>query len=160
NNDLPARSGMGSSSSFTVGLLHALYALLGKMPGRQQLASEATFVEQERLGETVGCQDQILAAHGGLRQGVFHHDCPVSPLPLTIDRSRVEALQSHLMLFYTGIARTSSDVAKTYVTDLTTKRRQMRLMRDLVEEGSAILTGEGELNVFGELLHEAWEAKR
>lgn len=160
NNDLPARSGMGSSSSFTVGLLHALYALLGKMPGRQQLASEATFVEQERLGETVGCQDQVLAAHGGLRQVVFHTDGRVSPLPLTIDRSRIEALQSHLMLFYTGIARTSSDVAKTYVTDLTAKRRQMRLMRDLVEEGSSILTGEGELKVFGELLHEAWEAKR
>lgn len=160
DNDLPARSGMGSSSSFTVGLLHALYALIGQMPSRQQLAREGIFVEQELLRETVGCQDQVLAAHGGLRKVIFHQDGQISALPLTIHRERSDELAAHLMLFYTGIARTSSDVAKTYVTDLQLKRRQMRLMRDLVDEGTAILTGGRDLATFGELLHEAWLAKR
>ncbi|MSR56202.1 MAG: kinase [Planctomycetaceae bacterium] len=160
DNDLPARSGMGSSSSFTVGLLHALYALLGQMPSKHQLAREGIYVEQTLLQETVGCQDQVLAAHGGLRQVIFHADGEISVVPLTIARERIHDLNSHLMLFFTGIARTSSDIARTYVTDLQSKRRQMRLMRDLVDEGTEILAGERDLSAFGELLHEAWTAKR
>lgn len=160
DNDLPARSGMGSSSSFTVGLLHAMHALSGRMPSKHQLAQEGIYVEQELLRETVGCQDQVLAAHGGLRQVLFHADGEISVQPLTVSRSRIEELNQHLMLFYTGISRTSSDVAKTYVTDLHAKRRQMRLMRDLVDEGTSILAGRADLTAFGELLHEAWAAKR
>ncbi|MFN0052106.1 MAG: kinase [Planctomycetales bacterium] len=160
DNDLPARSGMGSSSSFTVGLLHALHALKGEMPDKPQLAREGIHVEQQLLQETVGCQDQVMAAHGGLRQVLFHEDGGISVQPLTISRARSAELNAHLMLFYTGIARTSSDVARTYVTDLAAKRRQMRLMRDLVDEGTSILAAGSDLTSFGELLHEAWLAKR
>jgi D-glycero-alpha-D-manno-heptose-7-phosphate kinase len=160
HNDLPARSGMGSSSSFTVGLLHALHALAGRMPGRMQLAREAIHIEQERLRETVGCQDQVFAAHGGLRHVVFGLDGQITPTPLTLPKARVDELAAHLMLFYTGIARTSSDVAQTYVVDLASRRRQLVLAGELVEEGKAILAGNGDLTDFGILLHEAWQAKR
>jgi D-glycero-alpha-D-manno-heptose-7-phosphate kinase len=160
HNDLPARSGMGSSSSFTVGLLHALQALAGRLPDRVDLAQQAIHVEQNLLRETVGCQDQILASLGGLRQITFPPQGEFTTRPLTLAAPRLEEFTSHLMLFYTGIARTSSDVAGTYVGDLAAKRRQMQLMKDLVDEGTAILTGRGDLAPFGRLLNETWQAKR
>lgn len=158
--DLPARSGMGSSSAFTVGLLHALYALRGEMRSARQLALEAIHVEQELLHETVGCQDQVLAAHGGLKHVQFLPDGEISVHPLTLSPRRIAELNSHLMLFYTGIIRTASDVAKTYVEDLNTKQRQLRLMRQLVDESLSILNSSRDLCDFGRLLDEAWQAKR
>ena len=104
--DLPARSGMGSSSSFTVGLLHALHALAGRMVSKNQLADESIHVEQELIQETVGSQDQTLAAHGGLRHITFS-DRGISVRPLTINPERLRELDSHLMLFYTAIKRTA-----------------------------------------------------
>lgn len=158
--DLPARSGMGSSSAFTVGLLHALYALRGEMRSSRQLALEAIHVEQELLKETVGCQDQVLAAHGGLRHVQFLPGGEISVHPLTLAPQRTAELNAHLMLFYTGIIRTASDVAKTYVDDLTSKQRQLRLMQQLVGESLSILNSSRDLNDFGALLDEAWQAKR
>jgi len=158
--DLPARSGMGSSSAFTVGLLNALYGLQGRMASKRQLAQESIHIEQELLRENVGSQDQVLAAHGGLNHVQFLPNGEISVRPVTIPPARTQELASHLMLLYTGIKRTSSDVAQSYVHDLEARKRQLRIMKDLVEEGIAILTGGGELTPFGELLHEGWLAKR
>ncbi len=158
--DLPARCGMGSSSSFTVGLLHALYALKGQMPSKRQLAREAIHVEQNMVKETVGSQDQVSAAHGGLNQVIFNKNGEISVHPVLVPPERVRELNEHLILFYTGIKRTASDVAKTYVEDLDKKKSQLRVMRNLVDEGLSTLTSGRDLNAFGELLHEAWQMKR
>jgi D-glycero-alpha-D-manno-heptose-7-phosphate kinase len=158
--DLPARSGMGSSSAFTVGMLHALHALAGRMPTKRQLTQESIHIEQEVLQETVGSQDQVMAAHGGLRHVLFMPNGEISASPVTLAPERLRELKAHLMLFYTGIARTASDVAKSYVENLDGRRRQLRIMQDLVDESLAILTGGNDVQVFGHLLHEAWQAKR
>jgi len=158
--DLPARSGMGSSSAFTVGLLHALHGLLGRMPNKRQLAAEAIVVEQERLRETVGSQDQVLAAYGGFNHIHFPVDGEAVVRPVTVGRERLAALNDHLMLCYSGTARTASDVAETYVHDLDRRRRQLRLMAEMVDEALEILSGGGDLTPFGKLLDEAWQAKR
>jgi D-glycero-alpha-D-manno-heptose-7-phosphate kinase len=158
--DLPARSGMGSSSAFTVGLLHAMYALKGQMVSKHQLAMESIHLEQDILKETVGSQDQVLAAYGGFNHITFLPNGEISVRPITVSCERIRELNAHLMLFYTGIKRTASNIAESYVNGIEEKRRQLRLMKDLVEESVAILHSGQDLKGFGELLHEAWEAKR
>lgn len=158
--DLPARSGMGSSSAFTVGLLHALHALRGEMPTKHQLANEAIHLEQSVLNETVGSQDQTIAAHGGLRHVRFQTDGNIEVSPLVIPAARIAELKSNLMLVYTGIVRTAADVAQSYVPGIESRRRQLRIMNQMVDEAIHILTGGVNLLAFGELLHEAWLAKR
>ena len=116
--DLPARSGMGSSSAFTVGLLHALHALLGRMATKQQLAKESVHLEQDVLKETVGSQDQVLAAYGGLNHVTFLDNGEFSVRPVTIAAARLQELNHHLMLFHTGIQRTASTIASTYMGDI------------------------------------------
>ncbi len=158
--DLPARSGLGSSSSFTVGLLHALYGLDGRMPSKRQLAAEAIHIEQTRIGDTVGAQDQVLAAHGGFNHVHFGQNGDITVTPLTLPARRVAELDDHLMLFYTGIQRTASVVARTYVQDVASKEHQLRILGGLVDQGIAALSGDGDISGFGELLHEAWQTKR
>ena len=158
--DLPARSGMGSSSSFTVGLLHALHALQGRMPSKEQLAKESIYIEQEALRETVGSQDQVLAAYGGLNHVTFHTNDEISVRPMTISRERVDELDSHLMLFYTSIRRTASDVAKSYVESIDEKSKQLQLLSQLVVEATNILNSRNDLTAFGNLMHDAWQIKR
>lgn len=158
--DLPARSGMGSSSSFTVGLLHALYALKGQMPSKQQLALEGIDIEQNKIKETVGSQDQVLAAHGGLNHVTFAQNGEITVRPVTVSAERMRELNNHLMLFYTGIERTASNIAETYVADVESKKSQLRIMKHLVEEGIAILSRGNNINDFGKLLHEGWQVKR
>lgn len=158
--DLPARSGMGSSSAFTVGLLHALYALKGQISSKKQLAAESIHIEQELLKETVGSQDQVLAAYGGLNQIAFLPNGEVSVQPVTISPDRMKELNSHLMLFYTGIKRTASNIAESYVNGIEDRKRQLRIMKDMVDESVSILNSDQDLTGFGELLHEAWQAKR
>jgi len=158
--DLPARSGMGSSSSFTVGLLHALHALYGRMVSKHQLAMEGIQIEQEILKENVGSQDQVMAAYGGLNHVRFLPSGDITVRPVTISGSRMAELESHLMLFYTGIKRTASDVAATFISGMDERRRQLRIMSDLVEEGISLLSSAGDIGQFGQLLHEGWQAKR
>jgi D-glycero-alpha-D-manno-heptose-7-phosphate kinase len=158
--DLPARSGMGTSSSFTVGLLHALYALKGQMPAKAQLAGESIVIEQEILKETVGSQDQVLAAHGGFNHIIFHTGGEITVKPVTATAVRLNDLNRHLMLFYTGIRRTASDVAETFVNGLDDKERQLRSIGDLTNEAVSVLCGKSKVAVFGELLHSAWQVKR
>lgn len=158
--DLPARSGMGSSSSFTVGLLHALHALHGRMVGKHQLAMEGIRIEQEMLKETVGSQDQVMAAYGGLNQIRFLESGEVVVRPLILARDRYEELDRNLMLLYTGIKRTASNIAGSYVADIDGRRRQLRIISNLVDEGMRVLCGAGDMRDFGELLHESWAVKR
>lgn len=158
--DLPARSGMGSSSSFTVGLLHALYALQGLMLPKDRLARESIHIEQQVLKETVGSQDQVMTAFGGLRHISFFENGEFAVRPIIVAPERLQELNAHLMLFYTGIRRTASTVAESYVGELNGRKRQLRVMKDLVEEALSILNGGQELVGFGELLHEVWQAKR
>jgi D-glycero-alpha-D-manno-heptose-7-phosphate kinase len=158
--DLPARSGMGSSSAFTVGLLNALYALKGQMANKQQLAKESIEVEQDWLKENVGSQDQVATAYGGLNHISFLPNGEISVRPITITVGRIKELNSHLMLFYTGIARTSSAVAESYVNNVDNRKRQLRVLKDLVDESVAVLNGSQNIRLFGDLLHEGWLTKR
>jgi D-glycero-alpha-D-manno-heptose-7-phosphate kinase len=158
--DLPARSGMGSSSSFTVGLLHALHALKGQMPNKHQLAQEGIHIEQDVLKETVGSQDQIQAAYGGFNHITFLPNGEFSVRPMVLSRERIHQLGAHIMLFYTGVKRTASEVAASYVNGINDRRRQLRVMKDLAEEAVAILGNGQDIGAFGELLHEAWQVKR
>jgi D-glycero-alpha-D-manno-heptose-7-phosphate kinase len=157
--DLPARSGMGSSSSFTVGLLHALHALTDEPVCPERLASESIFLEQDVLHETVGCQDQVLAAYGGLNHVTFEPSGQIVVRRVAISPARRRELSDHLMLFYTGLQRTASQVAASYVPGLGSQGRLLRRLGGLVNDGLAILAGQGELIDFGGLLHEAWLAK-
>lgn len=158
--DLPARSGMGSSSSFTVGLLHALYALKGRMLSKQQLATEGIHVEQELLRETVGSQDQVLAAYGGFNHIAFMTNGTFSVRPVTVAPERLQELNAHLMLFFTGISRTASSIAKSYVEKVNDRKRELRILNDLVGESISVLNSAQNICSFGELLHEAWQVKR
>jgi len=158
--DLPARSGIGSSSTFTVGLLHALYALQGRMPSKHQLATESIHIEQNILKETVGSQDQISAAYGGFNHIQFMKNGEIHVRPMTLSSDFIHEFNLHLMLFYTGIYRTAEDVAKSYVNDIESKNKQLVLIEQMVNEAISILTSQRSLFSFGELLHEAWLVKR
>jgi len=158
--DLPARSGMGSSSAFTVGFLHAMYALLGRTTSQRQLAAEAIHVEQDLIGETVGAQDQILASFGGFNFIEFKRDDSFRVEPVSLPGERLTELNDSLMLFYTGLRRTASDVAATYVADIAARTEQLTRLRQMVDESLGILSGRGSLDSFGDLLDEAWRLKR
>lgn len=158
--DLPARSGMGSSSAFTVGLLHALHALSGRMPTKAQLAAEGIEVEQERLREAVGSQDQVAAAYGGFNHIQFGRDGDIQVRPIPLSRDRLNELNAHLMLFYTGIVRTASWIAEGVVKEIPKSEALLRRCSGLVTEALSVLTSRGDLSPLGELLHEGWQAKR
>lgn len=159
--DLPARSGLGSSSSFTVGLIHAIHALSGKLTEQRQLASEAIHVEQRVIGEHVGSQDQVSAAVGGFNLIQFNRDESFDVTPVTVGEGRLFELQSHLMLFFTGISRFASDIAKTKIDNLLKKTSDLIRMREMVDEGIAVLSDKDKpIHMFGELLHEGWMRKR
>jgi D-glycero-alpha-D-manno-heptose-7-phosphate kinase len=158
--DLPGRSGMGSSSSFTVGLLNALHSLKGEAIGKKRLAEESIHLEQEILKETVGSQDQVCATYGGVNKISFLQNGGFTVQPMTLLPERLSELNSHLMLFYTGIKRTASNVASSYVTSMSERANLLHKMRDCVDRSCEILNGKGDLIPFGKLLHEAWQAKR
>jgi len=151
---------MGSSSSFTVGLLHAVYALLGKMVSKHQLAMESIHIEQNMIKETVGSQDQVAAAYGGFNKICYNTSGEINVSPLTLSNERKREFNSHLMLFYTGIMRTASDVADSYVKEIQMKDKILSPMHKMVDQGIAILQSDAAISEFGELLHEAWQAKR
>ncbi len=158
--DLPARSGLGSSSAFTVGLLHALYAIGGQMPNKRALSKEGMYLEQKILKETVGSQDQVLASYGGFNLITFHKNEEITIKPITISSHRLGELQDHLMLFYTGIARTASDIAKSYVNDIEERHVQLDRMQALVTNAYELLNSRQDIKDFGKLLDESWQVKR
>jgi D-glycero-alpha-D-manno-heptose-7-phosphate kinase len=158
--DLPARSGIGSSSAFTVGLLHSLYALTGVVPDRRRLALESVHIEQDLLRENVGSQDQVAAAYGGLNHIRFLPSGEIEVRPMTLSAERLGDLNAHLMLFFTGIQRTASAIASTFTDRLGRHERDLRTMMAMVDESISILAGSGDLMSFGRLLHEGWRVKR
>ena len=158
--DLPARSGIGSSSAFTVGLLHALYALKGLMPTRRQLATNAMHIEQDILKEAVGAQDQMLAAFGGFNLIYFGGARHLQLRPITLPPRRIASLQSHLMLFYSGVPRNSSDIAREQVRQTKARGSELQTMRELTDAALDLLSGRGDIAEFGRLLDENWLIKR
>lgn len=158
--DLPGRSGMGSSSAFTVGLLNALYGLQGKMTSKHRLAHESIHIEQNIIRETVGSQDQVATAYGGVNLIHFLPNGNFAVQPVTLPSERLRQLNSHLLLFYSGIKRNASDVAASYVTGLSAKENQLRKLKNMVERCLEILDGGQDLTELGAMLHESWEAKR
>jgi D-glycero-alpha-D-manno-heptose-7-phosphate kinase len=159
--DLPARSGLGSSSAFTVGLIHAMRALAGRRIAHDALASEAIHVEQSVIGEPVGCQDQIAAAIGGFNHVQFRPDGSYAVNPMILPGDRLEALQQHCMLLFTGISRVSAEIAAVTITNLAARTKELRAMQQMVEIAVDVLgSAHGWLDDFGRLLHETWMLKR
>jgi len=157
--DLPARTGLGSSSSFTVGLLNGLYALKGQMVTKERLACEAILVEQDMIKENVGCQDQTLAAYGGFNLIEFGGTNHLRVQPLTIPAVKLNLLQDHLMLFFTGFSRTASFIAKAQIKNIPQKKAELARIHEMVHEAAEVLNG-NDLLKFGRLLDESWKLKR
>jgi D-glycero-alpha-D-manno-heptose-7-phosphate kinase len=158
--DLPARSGLGSSSSFIVGLLNSLYALKGKRLSRDFLAREAIRIEQEVICESVGSQDQTAASYGGFNVIHFHQDGRLKIDPVIVSTERKQLLNSHLMLFFTGFSRIASDIAKDKILNIDKKVDELNRIRTMVDEALDILTSNRDISEFGELLDIAWVCKQ
>lgn len=157
--DLPGRSGIGSSSAFTVGLLNAVSALNGTNLTAHELALKSIYIEQDILKETVGCQDQIQASYGGFNHTVFQSDGHVTVTPVDLPSSRLDELTSHLMLFYTGMHRISTEIAETYIHRLIREKDSLLTARVFAAAGLEILRSSESIEKFGELLHESWMIK-
>lgn len=159
--DLPARSGVGSSSAFTVGLIAAIHALAGRHVSHEALANEAIHVEQRVLREAVGVQDQISAAFGGFNHITLRPDGVYDVSPVVLPAARLQALQQHLMLFFTGISRTAADVAQAQIANLKQRAVEMRALQQMVDAAMAMLSSPAsDIVEFGKLLDEAWTLKR
>jgi len=158
--DLPARSGLGSSSSFAVGVLNALRRMEGQDSGAMELAKDAIYLEQKLMQESVGIQDQIQTAHGGLNKITFDADDRIEVSPLNLSNERLEEFNDHLMLFYTGVSRNATDIAKHKIANIPNKQDELRAMQEMVDEGVNILEGHGDITEFGKLLDESWKLKR
>ena len=157
--DLPGRSGLGSSSAFTVGLLNALYAYQGQVVLPHRLAMESIHIEQDLIKETVGSQDQTNAAYGGLNRIQFKQSGDIAVYPIYYPDKRLKTLDDNLMLFYTGIIRTAEKVAKSYVDNIETKEKQLVRLHAMVDKAIELISN-GQLDDFGTLLNEAWQEKR
>jgi len=158
--DLPAGTGMGSSSAFTVGLLNALHAYAGRHTSAEQLAEEACRIEIDLLGEPIGKQDQYAAAYGGLNHIRFNPDETVFVDPVISSPGTRDELDANLLLFYTGMTRPAAQVLAKQEEDTAAKRDVLARMRDIAEAMAKALQAGRRLNRFGELLHEAWLLKR
>jgi len=160
--DLPARTGLGSSSSATVALLTALHAFKGELVSREQVAAEAVYVEQEMIKERVGVQDQYACALGGLIHLQCHPDNRIHADPIVLASERLRALQDRLLLMYTGIRRNAHDVLDEQIerTQSGDNTAGLARMKELVEQGIDVLVNGRDLSDFGSLLHEGWQLKR
>lgn len=158
--DLPARTGLGTSSSFAVGLLDAFYALKGKYVGKKQLADDAIHLERDLCKESGGWQDQIAASFGGLNKITFSSDgYNVTPVIISIERKR--ELNNRLMLFFTGFSRLSSEIQESTKKCIKDKTSQLKEMLELVDEAESILQNKNtNLDEFGKLLDYTWKLKR
>jgi D-glycero-alpha-D-manno-heptose-7-phosphate kinase len=159
--DLPARAGLGSSSSFTVGLINAMYALAGQHTSKDRLAHDAIHVEQDLLREPVGSQDQISAAFGGLNMISFLADGRFRVDPIILPPGRREELQSHLLLVFTGLSRISAHAAQGQIDNLKRRTGELQAMRQLVDHSIALLaSATTDIVEFGKLVNEQWQLKR
>ena len=158
--DLPARSGLGTSSSFAVGMLNAFYALKGKYADKKKLADEAIYLERVLCNEAGGWQDQIAASFGGFNRINFNAD-GYEVLPVIISPERKQRLNENLLMFFTGFTRFSSEVQKVNNISADEKRNQLREMYLLVDEAERVLTNtQTDLDDFGRLLDHTWQLKK
>jgi len=159
--DLPARTGLGTSSAFTVGLLRGLYALRNQMRDRRALAAEAIHVEQDLLHEAVGAQDQVSAAYGGFNRINFGVDGSIEVKRILTSPDRITDLENHLALYFTGFSRIASEVAQEQIRMTPHKKLELDSMLQLVSEAEDIVVNPNRpLHEFGRLLHESWQIKR
>lgn len=156
--DLPSRTGVGSSSAFTVGLLHALAGLKHEMLSKRQLAEIAIHIEQRELRENVGSQDQVCVAFGGLNVITFG-DRGFEVKPVTLSYERLRLLEESVVLIYTGISRNASEVAAEQIRNMHNKTRELHEMRAMVDHATDILVSDRDISDFGRLLHESWMLK-
>jgi D-glycero-alpha-D-manno-heptose-7-phosphate kinase len=159
--DLPARTGLGTSSSFTVGLLLALYALKNQMRDKHALTTDAIHVERDLLQEAVGSQDQASAAFGGFNRIHFHPDDTIEIKRVLTDQSRLAELERHLALYFTGFSRTASEIAKEQIKATPSKAKELGVMHQMVDEAESIVANPTRsLDEFGRLLNDSWKVKR
>ena len=158
--DLPARSGLGTSSTFAVGLLNAFYCLKGKYASKKQLANDAIYLERTLCDEAGGWQDQIAASFGGLNRIDFEGD-NYTVTPIIISPERKRKLNNNLMLFFTGFTRFSAEIQKSTTSSLEEKEIQLKKMLELVDKAQEVLQNkEIDLDEFGRLLDQTWRLKR
>ena len=162
SDDLPARTGLGSSSAATVGLLHALHIMRGDSTSPEALAMEAIHIERDLVRSRIGSQDQYACALGGLRHFRFSPDGTVSTVPIELSQKRILELEERLLLLYTGRQRNSHDILDEQVERTRGRRNDdgLHALKGLVKKGVDILSGEGDVKEFGRILHEGWEIKR
>lgn len=161
NTDIPGMSGLGSSSAFTVGFLHSLYALRGENISKEQLAKNAIKVEQNRIKENVGSQDQTIAAFGGLKKIEFFPKGRIKVSNINVSSKRKKKLEDNLLLFFIGFPRKASEIAAEQIKNTPQKTLELRKMREMVDYAEALLVSENKsLNDFGELLNDGWKIKR
>ncbi len=158
--DLPAFTGLGSSSTFTVALLHALHSFKGEFLGAAELAYKAIYVERQLLRESVGCQDQVMAAYGGLNVVEFRTEEDIRVQRVPLSRQRLSEMEEFLFLVFTGTKRSASEIAAPQIKKIPQNVGSLLRMRRMVETGYDLLTGNKSWEDFGRLLHEAWLAKR
>jgi D-glycero-alpha-D-manno-heptose-7-phosphate kinase len=158
--DLPARSGLGTSSAFTVGLLNAIRAFRGQHIDCEELANRSIYVERDLVGDNVGSQDQIWAAFGGFGKVDFNKDDTFSVNPLFISNDSIAELNDWMMLVFTGLSRSSSEMAGKQISNFKDRENQLHRMREMVDEGFSILTSHCSPRNIGNLLHESWKLKR
>lgn len=161
NADLPSKTGLGSSSAFTVSFLHAFFGNRERLCSKPLLAREAIFVEQQLLKETVGCQDQIAAAYGGLNRIEFSPNGDHRVTPVRVTAARRSELESSLMMFFTGFTRSADTIEKRKVAKFGDRTTELRAIYEMVNEGERILLDSSRpIAQIGDLLHEAWMTKR
>ena len=159
--DLPARSGLGTSSSFAVGMLNAFYALKGKYADKKRLADEAIYLERVLCQEAGGWQDQIAASYGGMNRIEFNKDGTYDVKPIIIHPDRKKQLNDNLLMFFTGFTRFSSDLQKANQAGYDEKVKQLQQMYALVDDAERVLTDKhSDLDEFGRLLDRTWRLKR
>ncbi len=160
NSDLPAGSGLGSSSTFTVGMLHSIYALQNYMPTKRELALNAINVEQNRIGEAVGSQDQVAATWGGFNKISFSAENTFEVDPIIMEKVRLTELQNNLLLCFTGFARSAPPIAAQQINETPSKHVELTEMHQLTQEAFSILRGKGSIDSFGSLLNIQWKIKK
>lgn len=161
--DIPSKgSGLGSSSAFTVGLLHALHAYSGRYASAEQLAREACTIELERCGEPIGKQDQFAAAYGGFNFIQFNPDDSVSVEPILCRRETLAQLQSNILVFYTGLSRSASAILKSQQEAVTASPAKQKTLQRMVQQAHDLKAAlqQNDLGAFGQIIHEGWELKR
>jgi D-glycero-alpha-D-manno-heptose-7-phosphate kinase len=158
--DLPTFTGLGSSSTFTVGLLHALHAFRGRSTSGMDLAYEAIHIERDCLGENVGCQDQTMAAAGGFQLVEFRALDDIRLQPVVLPAARQEELEAHMLLVFTRVLRRASDVVAGQLARIELNTQALSRIHRMAYQGLELLTGPASITEFGKLLHQAWQDKR